>query len=109
MYILLGVKQIIYLDNSATTKPCKKAIDYINKALTDNWGNPSSLHILGMNAEDMVNASRKTVARMLGAKDSEIIFTSCGSEANNMALMSVLARKTAATASLQPPLSTPRF
>ncbi len=93
MYILLGVKQIIYLDNSATTKPCKKAIDYMNKALTDNWGNPSSLHILGMNAEDMVKASRKTVAKMLGAKDSEIIFTSCGSEANNMALMSVLARK----------------
>ncbi len=87
------MKQIIYLDNSATTKPCKKAIDYMNKALTDNWGNPSSLHILGMNAEDMVNASRKTVARMLGAKDSEIIFTSCGSEANNMALMSVLTRK----------------
>ncbi|MBO5358219.1 MAG: cysteine desulfurase [Clostridia bacterium] len=87
------MKQIIYLDNSATTKPCKKAIDYMNKALTDNWGNPSSLHILGMNAEDMVNASRKTVAKMLGAKDSEIIFTSCGSEANNMALMSVLARK----------------
>ncbi|MBE6780236.1 MAG: cysteine desulfurase [Ruminococcaceae bacterium] len=93
MYILLGVKQIIYLDNSATTKPCKKAIDYMNKALTDNWGNPSSLHILGMNAEDTVNASRKTVAKMLGAKDSEIIFTSCGSEANNMALMSVLTRK----------------
>ena len=93
MYIYLGVKQIIYLDNSATTKPCERAIEYINKALTDNWGNPSSLHILGMNAEDIVNASRKSVAKMLSAKDSEIIFTSCGSEANNMALMSVLARK----------------
>ncbi|MBQ3058251.1 MAG: cysteine desulfurase [Clostridia bacterium] len=87
------MKQIIYLDNSATTKPCKKAVEYMNKALTDNWGNPSSLHILGMNAEDIVNASRKSVAKMLSAKDSEIIFTSCGSEANNMALMSVLARK----------------
>ncbi|MBO5090619.1 MAG: cysteine desulfurase [Clostridia bacterium] len=84
---------MIYLDNSATTKPCKKAVEYMNKALTDNWGNPSSLHILGMNAEDIVNASRKSVAKMLSAKDSEIIFTSCGSEANNMALMSVLARK----------------
>lgn len=93
MYIYLGVKQIIYLDNSATTKPCERAIEYMNKALTDNWGNPSSLHILGMNAEDIVNASRKSVAKMLGAKDSEIIFTSCGSEANNMALMSALARK----------------
>lgn len=89
----MGVKQIIYLDNSATTKPCKKAIDYMNKALTENWGNPSSLHILGMNAEDTVNASRKSVAKMLGAKENEIIFTSCGSEANNMALMSVLSRK----------------
>ncbi len=65
----------------------------MNKALSENWGNPSSLHILGMNAEDTVNASRKTVAKMLAAKENEIIFTSCGSEANNMALMSVLARK----------------
>ncbi len=65
----------------------------MNKALFDNWGNPSSLHILGMNAEDTVTASRKTIAKMLNAKDSEIIFTSCGSEANNTALMSVLTRK----------------
>ena len=84
---------MIYLDNSATTKPCDKAIKYMNSALTDNWGNPSSLHILGMNSEDIVNASRKTVAQMLSAKENEIIFTSCGTEANNMALMSVLSRK----------------
>ncbi len=87
------MKQIIYLDNSATTKPCKRSVEYMNKALADNWGNPSSLHLLGMNAEDTVNASRKLVAKMLNAKESEIIFTSCGTEANNMALMSVLARK----------------
>ncbi len=84
---------MIYLDNSATTKPCDKAIEYLNNALTENWGNPSSLHILGMNAEDIVNTSRKTVAKSLNCKESEIIFTSCGSEANNMAFMSALYRK----------------
>ena len=84
---------MIYLDNSATTKPCKKAVDYLNIALSENWGNPSSLHILGMNAEDTVNASRKAIAKTLNAKENEIIFTSCGSEANNMAFMSALYRK----------------
>lgn len=84
---------MIFLDNSATTKPCEKAVEYLNIALQDNWGNPSSLHILGMNAEDTVTASRKAVAKTLNAKESEIIFTSCGSEANNMAFMSALYRK----------------
>lgn len=84
---------MIYLDNSATTKPCKKAIEYMNIALTQNWGNPSSLHILGMNSEDMIIDARKTVAKFISSKESEIIFTSCGSEANNMAFMSPLYRK----------------
>ena len=59
---------MIYLDNSATTKPCKKAVEYLNNALTENWGNPSSLHILGMNSEDIVNASRKAVAKTVNAR-----------------------------------------
>lgn len=84
---------MIYLDNSATTKPCKKAVEYLNIALEENWGNPSSLHILGMNAEDTVKASRIAVAKTLNANENEIIFTSCGSEANNMAFMSALYRK----------------
>lgn len=84
---------MIYLDNSSTTKPCKKAVEYLNNALTENWGNPSSLHILGMNSEDIVNASRKAVAKTVNARENEIIFTSCGSEANNMAFMSALYRK----------------
>ena len=62
---------IIYFDNSATTKPCKTAIEYINKALNDNWGNPSSLHSLGLEAEISVNSARAAIA-------------------NNTALMSVL-------------------
>lgn len=90
---VLGCEHIIYLDNSATTKPCEKAIKYINNALTSTWGNPSSLHILGMQAENIVTNARNATAKLISAKRGEIIFTSCGTEANNTALMSVLARK----------------
>ncbi len=84
---------IVYLDNSATTKPCEKAIKYMNNAVSENWGNPSSLHILGMNSEIAVNNARECVAKSIGATAKEIIFTSCGTEANNMAIMSALRRK----------------
>ena len=89
----MGCFHIIYLDNSATTKPCGKAIEYMNKALNDNWGNPSSLHILGMNAEMAVDSARNSIAKFIGAANKEIIFTSCGTEANNTAIMSALHRK----------------
>ncbi len=84
---------IVYLDNSATTKPCDKAIEYMNNALTDNWGNPSSLHTLGMNAEIALDNARKCIANSICASPKEIIFTSCGTEANNTAVMSALYRK----------------
>ena len=84
---------MIYLDNSATTKPCEKSIEYMNKALTENWGNPSSLHILGMNAEIAVDNARDCIAKAIGAAAKEVYFTSCGTEANNTAIMSALHRK----------------
>ena len=65
----------------------------MNKAVAENWGNPSSLHILGMNAEIAVDDARKCVAKVIGSMPKEIIFTSCGTEANNMAIMSALRRK----------------
>ncbi len=65
----------------------------MNASLTNAWGNPSSLHILGMEAENTVKSARLAVAKTLAANENEIIFTSCGTEANNMALMSVLSRK----------------
>ncbi len=89
----MGCVLIIYLDNSATTKPCKKAIEYMNNAVCENWGNPSSLHILGMNAEMAIDSARECVAKSIGATAKEIVFTSCGTEANNMAVMSALHRK----------------
>ena len=49
----------VYLDNSATTKPCKQAIDVLNQTLIEDWGNPSSLHTLGIKAEKMMNEARQ--------------------------------------------------
>lgn len=87
------MERIVYLDNSATTKPCEKSVSYINKALTESWGNPSSLHRLGMEAEIALSDARETVARSINAKADEIIFTGSGTEANNTALLSALKAK----------------
>lgn len=83
----------MYLDNSSTTKPCERSIEFMNDALTNVWGNPSSLHRLGMEAEIAVSESRHAVAKLIRCRDDEIYFTGCGTESNNTALMSVLARK----------------
>ena len=76
----------IYLDNSSTTKPCENAVKAAEIAMRSNWGNPSSLHSLGFHAEQTVNQARETLAKALGAKKSEIFFTSCGTESNNTAI-----------------------
>ncbi len=83
----------IYLDNSATTVPCKKAIEYMNYALQSCWGNPSSLHRLGIEAEMLTYRSRKAIAKYIKADPREIIFTGSGTEANNTAIMSVAGKK----------------
>ena len=87
------LENLIYLDNSATTKPCKKAIEYMNNALEVNWGNPSSLHSLGFEAETVMENARQTVAKFINADPREIIFTGSGTEANNTAIMSVAGKK----------------
>ena len=84
------MNQLVYLDNSATTKPCETAIKYINNSLLNNWGNPSSLHSLGLDAELEVTKARETIAKSISARADEIIFTGSGTEANNTAIMSVL-------------------
>ena len=87
------MNNIVYLDNSATTKPCVKAVEYINNALCENWGNPSSLHLMGMNAEIAVSEARGSVATFLHCREDEIFFTSCGTESNNTAIMSIKYKK----------------
>lgn len=83
-----------YLDNSATTKPCEECINAVTNMLENNWGNPSSLHNLGIDAMKEVILARDEIAQSLGANREEIVFTSGGTEANNLALFgAVKARK----------------
>ncbi|MCQ2487034.1 MAG: cysteine desulfurase [Clostridia bacterium] len=76
-----------YFDNSATTKPCAEAVEAMVAALTDNYGNPSSLHKVGDRANDLLEESRKTLAKALGCSSGEVYFTSGGTESNNIAIM----------------------
>ncbi len=77
---------IAYLDNSSTTKPCETAVKCVNDAVTANWGNPSSLHKLGISAETVLSDTRKSAAALLSCKENEVYFTSGGTESNNIAL-----------------------
>ncbi len=76
-----------YLDNSATTKVCVKAKEAMLSALEDCWGNPSSLHEKGIEAEGLLLKARETVAKALSCTKEEIIFTSGGTEGNNLAIL----------------------
>ncbi len=76
----------VYLDNSATTCVCKSAVEQMQKCLLDTWGNPSSLHEKGMEAEALLSKARKTVAKELFCDEKEIIFTSGGTQGNNIAV-----------------------
>ena len=80
----------IYLDYSATTPSRSEVIAYVNKILTEEWGNPSSLHQWGQRAAMMLETARVQVASLLNAADPEsIIFTSGGTEADNFALLGI--------------------
>lgn len=78
-----------YLDNSATTWVYPQVADKILELLTVKYGNPSSLHTKGMEAEEELNTARHIIAKSVGAQDKEIYFTSGGTEANNLAIMGV--------------------
>lgn len=81
------MEKFVYLDNSATTKPCEKAIQNINFALRDTWGNPSSLYDLGFKAQLLVDDTRKSVSSILKCREDEIYFVGSGTEGNNTALL----------------------
>ena len=76
-----------YLDNSSTTKVCAPAAQRALRFMTEQYGNPSSLHSLGLAAEEEMNRARKAVADLLKCDKQEIIFTSGGTESNNIALL----------------------
>ncbi|MCR5110509.1 MAG: cysteine desulfurase [Ruminococcus sp.] len=76
----------IYLDNAATTKPCEEAVKAAMAAMTEYYGNPSSLHRAGLDAQLAVDGARKIIADTIGADPSCLYFTSGATESNNLAL-----------------------
>ena len=79
---------IHYLDNSATTRVCPEAAQAALAAMTECYGNPSSTHTKGREAKKLLDESRAQVASLLGCQPKELVFTSCGSESDNWALLS---------------------
>ncbi len=77
----------IYLDNSATTKIRKEVLDEIISVHTKCYGNPSSLHRMGLEAEKKIENTRKVISKFLNAKPEEIYFTGGGTESNNIAIL----------------------
>ncbi|MEW6197072.1 MAG: aminotransferase class V-fold PLP-dependent enzyme [Planctomycetota bacterium] len=82
---------ITYLDNNATTRPDERVVATMLPLLTERWGNPSSAHHFGAQVAAEIEDARRRVAALIGARDSEIIFTSGGTESDNAALRGVLA------------------
>ncbi len=77
----------VYLDNSATTRTDNKVADKIYEMLTEEYGNPSSLHGMGARAYQCLGAARHQVAKMIAADTSKVYFTSGGTESNNLAIL----------------------
>ena len=76
-----------YLDNAATTAVCEEAAEAAKNAMLINYGNPSSTHTKGRQAKKLLDESRLTIADALGCSKDELIFTSCGSESDNWAII----------------------
>ena len=79
-------KKLVYLDNSATTRQYDAVTETMLQVMRENYGNPSSLHALGLAAEKEVRAARKTLAAAIGAKEETLYFTACGTESDNTVL-----------------------
>ncbi|MCL2366209.1 MAG: cysteine desulfurase NifS [Oscillospiraceae bacterium] len=87
------MKKTIYLDNAATTKVSKAALDAMLPFLHERYGNPSSVYSVGRDAKEAMETARNKVAQAIGARPEEIFFTGCGTESNNWALKSVAAMR----------------
>ena len=83
---------MIYLDNSATTKPCRDAVEAMTAAMMEGWGNPSALYGFGIETAHALRDARRKVAAALGAEPDRVFFTSGGTEADNWAIYSTVKR-----------------
>ena len=77
----------IYLDNSATTRVYPEAAAIMNKVMTEDYGNPSSMHHMGVAAEKYIREATSSICRTLKARESEIVYTSGGTESDNLAIL----------------------
>ena len=82
---------MIYFDNSATTAVCEASVARMTRVMTEVYGNPSSLHTMGVRAEQEISQARAEVAALVGAKPEQITFTGSGTEANNLAILGAAA------------------
>ena len=82
--------RVIYLDNNATTAIAPEALDEMSPYLRDLYGNPSSMHTFGGQVRRKIEEARAKVAALIGAEADEIVFTSCGTESDNTAIMSAI-------------------
>lgn len=80
----------IYFDNAATTQIDLKVIEQMKSVMSDNFGNPNSTHSYGRSSRTLIEKARKTIANQFNASTSEIYFTSCGTESDNMVLISAV-------------------
>lgn len=78
---------VVYLDNSATTKPCEKAVKKALDMMNEHFGNPSSLHLYGFNAKKELDNTRRTIANFLSCQENEVFFTPSGTIANQTAIL----------------------
>ena len=76
-----------YLDNSATTKCAAEVVETAVKVMSEDYGNPSSKHMKGVDAEKYIREAKEVIAKTLKCQDKEILFTSGGTESNNMAII----------------------
>ena len=83
-------KQLVYLDNNATTRVAPEVVEAMLPCLTEHWGNPSSAYELANLPAHMIEEARSKVAALIGANPRHVIFTSCGTESNNTAIQSAL-------------------
>src|SRR6476660_3004735 len=81
----------IYLDHSATTPVDQRVAETLARSLGENFGNPSSVHAFGQRARAAVDRARREVAALINARPNEIVFTSGGTEANNLAIRGICA------------------
>ena len=77
----------VNLDNNATTRPAPEVVEVMSECLAEDWGNPSSAHRRGLSARRRVDLARDSVARLVGCRPSEVVFTSGGTEAGNLAVV----------------------